>query len=436
MKTLRPYQIEADAFLKAHPHAGLFIDMGLGKTAATLHALTEFPEPILLVAPIRVIETVWEAEAGDWQPTAGLSFSLLRGSKTARKLAVERDADVYMVNPELLEEALSARSYGSLVVDESSMFKNPSTTRFKTLRRHLKSFTRRVILTGTPSPNSLMDLWAQIFILDLGKRLDTSFTRFKQRFFYPTDYMGYKWEPKPGAEEEILRLISDLIFRVSAEGNLPPRQVIDNPIRFSLKGNAARIYNDLEKEAFSALASEQTLTAANAAAAMMKLRQVASGFVYDDDREVVEVHRDKIKIVEEILAETGSPVILVYQFRHELEALKKAFPQGRDFSPEALADWNKGKVPLLFLHPASGGHGINLQYGGHTMVIFSGSFSLEQMSQTKARIDRQGQKAPVIFHWIIAEGTVDELIMEVLDSKEKNQANVLKRIHEYAKARV
>jgi SNF2 family DNA or RNA helicase len=433
---LRPYQLEAIDFLKAHPAAGLFIDMGLGKTAAVLHALLDSRAslPVLLVGPIRVIENVWEAEANKWQRTKDLCFSLVRGQPDARRRALATEADIYLTNPELLEEALLARSYGTLVIDESSMFKNPSTKRFKLIRKHLGKFKRRIILTGTPTPNSLEELWSQVFILDRGERLETAFYRFKNRYFRQVDYLGYKFEPVEGAEARITDLVSDIIFRVEAKGNLAPREAIDNPVHITLPPVARKLYDKMAKEAFIEL-SQANVSAASAAAVLMKLRQVASGFVYDDEHSTVFVHDEKIKATHEILDATGSPVIVVYNFQHELAALKKAFPQGVTLDKWNQKQWDAGKIPLLFLHPASGGHGLNLQYGSHTMVIFSASFSCEQMSQTKARIDRQGQEFPVVFHFLQSDDTVDELILAVLEAKAKTQATVLSLIKEYANAK-
>jgi len=430
---LRPYQDEAVDFLVDHPKAGLFIDMGLGKTAIILNALLELEGPTLLVGPIRVIETVWRQEALLWPGTKRLTFSLLRGTPAERTKAAAAEADVYLVNPELLPEALLLRSYNNLVLDESTLFKNPSTKRFKELRKHLGKF-KRVIATGTPTPNGLLDLWSQVFILDQGERLGRAFGRFKEDYFYPTDYQGYKWAPKPEAREAILGKIHDLIFRVPATA-LAARQVFHNPVSIILPPPALKQYKSMEKEAFARLADGEVLTAAFAASVMMKLRQMASGFVYDDDGQVVEVHTSKIDATRTILEETGSPVIIVYQFRHELAALQKAFPSGQVYSAEIQDDWNAGKVSPLFLHPQTGGHGLNLQYGGHTMVIFSSSFSLEQMSQTMGRIDRQGQTSHVVFHHLVAQETVDELLQQVLGERAENQSEVLRLIKEYADAK-
>ncbi|HVJ71697.1 MAG TPA: DEAD/DEAH box helicase [Sphingomicrobium sp.] len=430
------YQLKAKDFLVANPMAALFMDMGLGKTGTTLLALVEVGGPTLLIGPIRVIESVWAAEALKWDETHHLKFSLVRGTPKERREALKTKADFYLANPELLEEVLGGRDWtgANLVIDESSMFKNPSTKRFKILRKHLPKFARRIILTGTPAPNSLMDLWSQIFILDMGQRLETAFYRFKHRYFYQSDYMGFKFAPHPGTMERITELISDIVLRLDAKDILPPRQVVHNQIDLNLPDKAREVYDRMERDAFIRLNEEDTITAANAAAAMMKLRQVASGFVYDDAHTAVPIHDEKLKALAEILDETGSPVIVVYNFQHELEALRKKFPEGVTLDDWNQDEWDRGEIPLLFLHPASGGHGLNLQYGSHTMVVFSGSFSYEQMSQTKARIDRQGQVHPVVFHYLVARDTVDQVILYVLHDKAMTQSEVLGRIKEYGDA--
>lgn len=433
----RPYQLRAILFLIANFIAGLFMDMGLGKTAAVLLALVKIPHrPVLIIGPIRVIETVWRQEAQKWDETQGLTFSLVRGSPKERAEALAVDADIYLANPELLEEVLLGKDWtgGVFILDESSMFKNPSTKRFKILRKHLRKFARRIILTGTPTPNSLMDLWSQIFILDLGQRLETAFYRFKNRYFRQVDYMGYKFEPVEGATEKVTKLISDIVLRIEAKGNLPAREVVENLVQFNLPTPAMRTYREMERHALVVL-SEENVSAANAAAALMKLRQIASGFVYNDLGETEVIHEEKIKATAEILEQTGSPVIVVYNFQHELAALRKAFPHGASLDKWDQDQWDRGEVPLLFLHPQSGGHGLNLQYGSHTMVIFSGSFSYEQMAQTKARIDRQGQEFPVVIHFLEAIDTVDELVRSVLEAKATTQATVLSLVKGYANAR-
>ncbi len=422
--------------MKTRPTAGLFMDMGLGKTPVALHAMLDMPKPILLVAPIRVLESVWMQEAALWPATRGLTFSKLRGTPVEREQARGVSADVYLVNPELMQEALlSPRLNGlkSLVIDESSLFKNASTKRFRVLRKHLPRFTRRLILTGTPTPNSLLELWSQIFILDRGERLERSFSSYRSRYFVQQDYFGYVFAPAPGAKEKVTNLISDLVLRVDAESHLPPRSVLHNKVFFKLPPGAAKTYKEFERHAMTII-NDKLVTAPMAAAALMKLRQLASGFVYADDHSAEEIHTEKLKAVEEITQETGSPVLLVYQFQHELAAIKKAFPHAVPFTADKVEAWNRGEIPLMLIHPASGGYGVNLQQGGHTMIVFSGSFSQEQMSQTFARIDRQGQEHPVIFHHLMAGGTVDELLFDVIQEKTANQTHLLNRIKEYAQA--
>lgn len=433
---LHPYQDEAVDFILSRENSGLFIDMGLGKTAIILHALLELPKPVLLIGPIRVIETVWRQEAAIWASTRGLTFSLVRGTPKVRQEALDRKADIYLVNPELLLEALeNGPSYHVLVIDESTLFKNPSTSRFKTLRKYLRRFSHRIISTGTPTPNSLLDLWSQIFVVDLGDRFGKAFGRFQQTYFYTTDFQGYKWAPHTWARDKIIGLVSDVVFRVSSKDVFAPRAMVRNIVHTPLPPAAQKHYDQMEAHAFTELSENESLTAATAAVVMMKLRQVASGFVYDDDGKSVQIHSEKIKATQSILDETGSPVILVYQFQHELEAIKKAFPQGVVFESKHQAAWDAGELPLVFLHPQSGGHGLNMQYGGHTMVVFSGSFSSEQMGQIMGRIDRQGQIFPVVFHFLVAPGTVDELLMKVLDQKWDDQSAVLSLIKEYANAK-
>lgn len=438
-RELFPYQDEGVDFVLDHPHAALFLGMGLGKTGTVLHALLELPGPSLICGPIRVIETVWPEEGKFWPGPAlrSFRFSLVRGKPHKRAEALRTPADVYLVNPELLPEVLETMDaekikIPNLFIDESSMFKDPSSLRFKRLRKKLRLFDRRVIMTGTPAPNSILDLWAQIFILDQGQRLGTSFNKFKQTYFYPADFHGYEWLPHPWAEEEILQKISDIVYYVSYEDamlELFEPHVKVEPVH--LPSEARKQYRQMEKMAFSQVDEKTVITAQTAAVVTMKLRQMASGFVYDDDREIVPVHDEKIKATIRLLEEFKSPTIVVYQFTHELEALKRAIPQGVVFESRHQEAWNRGELPVLFLHPQSGGHGLNLQYGGFHMIIYSSSYSLEQMTQVMKRIDRTGQKFPPQIRFLVAKDTIDEILVQVLHSKETNQQAVFLRLKEY-----
>jgi len=452
---LYDYQCRTIEWMLSHPQAGVVLDMGMGKTCSALTALYEFQRfgvgPTLVVAPIRVVETVWRQEAAEWEHLTGqFKFSLLRGTPTERLAALNQKADIYLVNPEHLEWLLDLLPehgpypFETLIIDESSMFKDVSTKRFKILRHKIRHFRRRYILTGTPRPNKLLELWPQIFILDEGQRLGTSYGRFKQRFFYQADRYGYKWEPLPGAEEKIYQLIADLVLRIE-NPNAPKASF--NILRIPLPEDARRIYREVEDNALASLGDFSEITAANAAAAMMKCRQVANGVVYateleSNNRTVEHIHREKFKAVQEVVENTGSPVIVVYSFKHELEELKKLFAKDYSFvvlneeknAEAVVAAWNRGEYDIMFLHPQSGGHGLNLQHGGHTMVWFGLTFSFEQYIQTVARINRQGQKHPVIVHLLLAENTVDELLHQVLTAKEQGQNSLFEYLKAYAEA--
>ena len=437
---LRAYQGRAIEHLLSHPQAGLFLDMGLGKTVVAQTAVFEFLRfgvgPTLVVGPIRVIETVWRQEAKRWEHTKDLTFSLVRGTAAERELALLTKADIYLVNPEHLVwlfEYYGKRNhpFETLIVDESSKFKNVSTVRFRTIRNKIKSFSRRYILTGTPTPNKLLELWTQIFILDEGKRLGTSYGRFKERYFYPVDHWGYKWEPRPGAREAIYEAISDLVLRMDAKDYLQLPEVTYNRVECPLPPAIKQVYREVEDQAFALISEMEHITALNVVGAMMKCRQIANGVVYTDvngDKGVKHLHNEKLDACKEIIEETGSPVIVVYNFKHELEFLKEHL---KEFSPVVLTearsvekvveDFNAGDIQVLLLHPASGGHGLNLQGACHTMIWFGLTFSYEQYVQTIARINRQGQSMPVIVHLLVAPLTVDELLIQTLAAKAKGQ---------------
>ena len=446
---LRGYQGRAIEHLLSHPQAGLFLDMGLGKTASALTAVYEFSRfgvgPTLVVGPIRVIETVWRQEAKLWDHLKDLTFSLVRGSPEERKTALATKADIYLINPEHLEwmfETLGEGPYQfeTLIIDESSMFKNVSSKRFKMLRFRVKHFSRRYILTGTPTPNKLLELWSQIFILDGGKRLGSSFTRYKERYFYPVDRWGYKWEPRPKAKVEIFAAIADLVLRMDAKDYLQLPEVVHNRVMIQLPPTAMKIYKEVEDQALSKISEEVSISAVNAISALIKCRQIANGVVYvNDGLETQVLHTEKIKATVEIVEETGSPVIVVYNFKHELALLKAAL---KEFSPvvlteakdasEVIQDWNAGKIQVLLLHPQSGGHGLNLQEGGNTMIWFGLTFSYEQYVQTIARINRQGQTKPVVLHVLVAENTVDLLMEEVIEAKKAGQDELFNYLQRYA----
>lgn len=445
-RTLRDYQHEAVDFLLERPAAGLFLDMGLGKTASTLHALEVLTrieeEPILVVGPIRVIETVWRQEAALWPALGRLTFSLVRGPEDARLAALRAPADIYLVNPEHLRWTLTRFKrcpFSALVIDESSMFKNPGSERFKTLRFTSRHFKYRFLMTGTPSANGLLNLWAQIFLLDQGERLGTSYTRFKHRFFRQVDKDGYVWRPRRGAKERIYSLIQDIVLRLERDLGLP--ELINNPVMVPIPAKVRRVYDKVEAEAFALLEEMgEEISAENALGAMAKCRQIANGVVYAEDliegRVVRVMHKEKIKAAREIVDETGSPVMMCYGFKHELELLREEF---KDLNPVVLNEgdaedilkrWNNGMIPLLLLHPASGGHGLNMQYGGHTLIWFSLTY-YEQYAQTVKRLHRPGQENPVINHLLLVPDTVDMMLLGLLRLREVEQDELFDHLKTY-----
>jgi SNF2 family DNA or RNA helicase len=438
-------QLRATDFMVRNLCAGIFLDMGLGKTGAALTAITEINElPVLIIGPIRVIETVWPVEAKLWAHTCHLKFSVIRGNEDARIAAVAKKADIYLINPEHLRWFLKKykkylKAWRVLIVDESSDFKTPGSKRFMSLRWRVRHFRRRYILTGTPRPNSLLDLWAQIFILDEGARLQQRFEWFKDRYFEPKDFYGYKWGTKKRARKRIYEHISDLIIRIESKGRKPTI----NRILVPLPPKVMKAYNEMEDEALAYLDDQTELTAVNVVAAMMKCRQMANGAVYlNDDKKIRVLHSEKINVTQKIIEETGSPVIVVYNFKHErdllaerLKAYEPVILSKAKNPKQVIADWNAGKIPVLLLHPKSGGHGLNLQHGGHTMVWFGLTFSYEQYAQTIARINRTGQKKKVVLHILIAPNTVDELVEAALKAKARGQNKLLKFLKKYSDAR-
>lgn len=437
MIKLRDYQEEMVKHLLDHNSAGLFVDMGFGKTVATLVALEKMKEdnvlPTLLIAPIRVIKSVWRQEAEKWG--IDLSFSLVHGKPKEREAALKKKADIYLINPENLVWLFDQKlpDFKILVIDESSLFKNVGSKRFKKLRYKVKNFDRRYILTGTPTPNSIGEIWTQMFILDKGERLGKTYGGFKSRYFEQVDYQGWVFQPREGAEEEIYSKVQDIILQQG--GNLKGLPEFKfNKIIVDMDKEHKDFYQSMEEHSIASLDGE-VLTSMNVVSALMKCRQISNGVFYNDDGEIVKLHDKKLEVLEEIVEETNSPVLIIYNFKHELEEiksrLKKYKPVVLNEEDDAVERWNKGKIEVLLLHPASGGHGLNLQDGGHTMVWYGLTFSYEQFAQTIKRLHRSGQKHPVVCHLIMCRGTVDILMWAALQSKEQGQKKLLEALKEY-----
>jgi len=423
--------------------AGLFLDMGLGKTVTTLTAIDELlflgeVNKVLVIAPLRVAEDTWSTEIDKWDHLKNLRISKILGNPNQRLRAINTPADIYVTNREnvewLVNELFAKWPFDMVVIDELSSFKSSKAIRFRALKKVRPYFKRIVGLTGTPAPNSLIDLWPQVYLLDGGKRLGKTITGYKDQYFRPgrkNGYVVYEWKLKEGSEETIQSRISDICISMKAKDylNLPER--IDNPVEINLPENAINKYKQLEKELVIEL-GEDDITAANAAVLTNKLLQISNGAIYSENHEVIEIHEEKLKVLEDIVeAANGKPVLVFYTYKHDytriVKHLKKYKARGLEDSID-IAEWNKGNIPVLLVHPASAGHGLNLQYGGNIIVWFGLTWSLELYQQANARLHRQGQKETVIIHHLISKGTVDEDVMKALANKEINQNMLLEAV--------
>ena len=426
------------------PACGLFLEMGLGKTVSTLTAINELIYDrfevgmVLVIAPKRVADDTWTSEAEKWDHLQHLTFSKILGTAAQREAALQARADIYLINREnvvwLADKLRRQWPFDMVVVDELSSFKSNQAKRFKALRAIRPRVKRFVGLTGTPAPNGLMDLWPEVYLLDCGERLGKTITGYRDRYFYPGKRNGYTvftWEPKEGAEAAIHQKISDICISMKAEDYLRlPEQVV-NDIRIRLAPEEIQKYRELEKEKLMEL-DGQEITALSAAAVWGKLLQLANGAVYDDDGGATMLHDKKLDALEEIVeAACGHPVLVFYNFRHDYDRLMARFER---LSPRTIQtsgdirDWNAGRIRLLLAQPASMGHGLNIQAGGHIIVWFGLNPSLELYQQANARLHRQGQKQAVIIHRLITKGTVDEDVIKKLETKDQRQDSLMEAV--------
>ena len=425
---LHNYQKDIITKAQSTPNLGLFLPPGLGKTATTLTIIAEqFQGKTLIVAPKRVAETVWDSETKKWEHLADLKISKILGSSASRLKALNADADVYIVNLEnvtWLTEATNMLVFTNLVIDESSRFKDSSTKRFKALKKHLKGFSRRLILTGTPTPQGIGDLWSQVGILDLGQRLETSLTKFRDKYMQP-DQMNrhtrvvYNWKPKLGADLQIQEQISDICMSLNAEDYLQLPTLSNIYHKIELEKSIKDKYDQLRKDMVADIGKER-ITAPTAAALAGKLLQFTSGAVYAEDGNAQEVHRSKLERLESIMEESSSPTLVFYHFKHSLQRLRLQFPEAVVLDDDNIAAWRRGEIRMLLAHPQSGGIGINLQCNvGETAqtVWFDLPWSSENYIQANARIYRQGQEKPVIIHHLVLSNSIDEHVVKVLEGK-------------------
>ena len=440
---LHEYQRFCADKLLSTPNLGLFLDMGLGKTLITLTALKELiynrfeVSKVLVIAPKKVAEVTWQDEIDKWEEFSLLRYSTVLGSQAQRVKALHTPSDIYIINRDnvkwLVEYYKNAWPFDCVVCDEFSSFKNHSSRRFVALASVKPKIKRLIGLTGTPSPNSLLDLWAQVYLLDGGERLGRSFYGYRGAYF-DSDYMGYNFEPKAFVKETITDRISDICISMKSEDYLDLPDLIERVIPVSLDSKAQKHYNQLEKEAVLELEDAEDIDAASAAALSTKLLQLAHGAVYDAAGAWHEIHRCKIDAFMETVEQlAGKPALVFYSFKHDkdriLEALRATKLKARVYQgPEDQRDWNARKIDVLLTHPASSAYGLNLQRGGNHIIWFGLPWSYELYTQANKRLHRQGQSEKVIAHHLVVKDSRDEDVMEALKRKEDTQNYVLESL--------
>ena len=436
-----PYQRRAIQHILDHPAAGLFLDMGLGKTVITLTAVAELlhdrfeVEKVLVVAPLRVADSVWTAEAEKWDHLRYLKISKVLGDRKKRMSALQEKADIYVINreniPWLVDHYKRKWPFDMVVIDELSSFKSSNAKRFRALRKVRPMISRIVGLTGTPAPNGLIDLWPQIYLLDQGQRLGKTITQYRDRFFRPGKRNGhivYEWIVKD--PDEIYKRIDDIVISMKAADWLEMPEKIDRIVKVKLPDEARQKYKQLERDLILRFTEGGDIVAANGAVLVNKLLQLAQGAAYDENDEVKFIHGAKLDALEDILeASAGKPVLAFYIYQHDKARILERFKQARVLeSNDDIRDWNAGEIPLLLAHPASAGHGLNLQAGGNIIVWFGLPHSLELYEQANGRLYRQGQKEKVIIHHLVAEKTFDEAVMKALQRKAMTQNDLMEAV--------
>ena len=443
------YQRYAIDFITEHSEAAVLLDMGLGKTVITLTAIQELcldsfeVGRVLVIAPLRVARDTWPAEMQKWDHLRGLTCSVAVGTAQERRAALMQPTHIHIINREnvqwLIDESGIPWQYDMVVIDELSSFKSHQTRRFRALMKVRHRVKRIVGLTGTPSSNGLMDLWAEFRLLDMGKRLGRFITHYRDEFFVPDRRNGmqvFSYKPKPGAEAEIYRRIGDITISMKSTDYLKMPKCVMNAVPVHLSEAERRIYRQLQKDLVVSLAGTE-IDAQNAAALSGKLTQMADGAVYAEDGRVLHIHDRKLDALEDLIeGANGKPVLVAYWFKHDLARIQKRFDVREIKSSRDIADWNAGRIPVAAIHPASAGHGINLQAGGSTLIWFGLTWSLELYQQTNARLWRQGQQSDtVVIHHIITAGTIDEQIMAALERKDRTQSALIAAVKANLEAR-
>ena len=437
------YQAYAIDYIETHPIATVFLDMGLGKTSITLTAISNLlfdsfeVHRVLVIAPLRVARDTWTAEVDKWDHLQNLICSVAVGTEAERKAALMRTADIYIINREnvvwLVDYYKSKWPFDMVIIDELSSFKSSKAQRFRALKKVRKYITHIVGLTGTPSPNGLLDLWPQMYLLDEGKALGRTLTSYRDTYFTPDKRNAaqiFSWKPKPGAEELIYEKIGGRCISMKSADHLqlPERLMLRR--EFELSDEAMALYKTLERDTLLPFA-DGDIDAPTAAVLTNKLLQAAGGAAYDENGKVKVLHECKLEALDSLIEEAnGQPVLVFYGFRHELDRILARYPEAVDIKEkDSVARWNAGKIPILLAHPASAGHGLNLQQGGHIAIWYSLPTSLELYQQANKRLHRPGQKETVLIHHLLMKRTYDYTVLDdILTPKDIRQEACLEAL--------
>ena len=432
------YQTYATNFILEHPVAAVILEMGLGKSVITLTAIYELMlnrfevQKVLVIAPLRVARDTWPAEIEKWEHLEGLTYSVAIGTEAERLAALKRPAHLYLINRENVDWLITKSGvpfdFDMVVIDELSSFKSHTAKRFKSLLKVRPMVKRMVGLTGTPSSNGLMDLWAEFRVLDMGQRLGRYITHYRNNLFVPdkrNQQMIFSYKPRLGAADAIYSLISVITISMKSADLLNMPECIINEVPVSLSEKEWSVYQALKEDMVIDLKDEE-IDAVNAAALSGKLLQMANGAVYNEEKEVINIHDRKLDALEDLIeGANGKPVLVAYWYNHDLQRIKNRFSVREIKTSQDIKDWNNGEIPVAVIHPASAGHGLNIQFGGSTIIWFGLTWSLELYQQTNARLWRQGQQSTVVIHHIIANDTIDEDVMKALRKKEKIQSALI-----------
>lgn len=435
------YQIYSTNFILNNPISAIFLECGLGKSVISLTAINDLMldyfdvSRTLVIAPLRVANSTWPDEIKKWDHLKHLNYSVVIGSEKERLDALGKPAHIYLINRENVDWLITKSGipwkFDMVVIDELSSFKSYQAKRFKSLLKVRPKLKRIVGLTGTPSSNGLMDLWAEFRLLDMGERLGRYITYYRQNFFVPdkrNQQMIFSYKPKDGAEKKIYSLISDITISMKSKDFLKMPECVMNEVIVTLSDKEQKLYDSLKQDMVLSL-EENEIDAINAAALSNKLLQMSNGAVYNDDKESIHIHDRKLDALEDLIeGANGKPVLVAYWFKHDLEKIKDRFDVREIKSAKDISDWNESKIPVALIHPASAGHGLNLQAGGSTLIWFGLTWSLELYQQTNARLYRQGQDSTVVIHHILTKGTIDEDVMKALKAKERIQNALIESV--------